>query len=435
MSSESKNNETAVATAEEWTVHLSVPSNPGSPRVPLKINKDLTSTVLRRKVGEATKIPIGSLRLIFRGRMISDDDTLAAVDEFRMEDGCVLHCMGKPEVQQQQSSSSSAAVVSGSSVSVREGNSSSTTTAAVSQPTLTTRDPLEIALNTLRSSNSQDAYLTGVTTLGKILGNITSNPMEEKYRQVKRRNAAFQRRLGGLTGGDDVMKAAGFVTEQQQEEEGGEEIYMMQASAEAWPKLMATKASVDRMVQDAQRQQQQQQQQQQQFPSPQQGMGMGIPPNFPGGGAGMPNLPPHLQQAAANFMSDPNAVRNMLQNPMVQQMMQNDPRFANNPMLRQSLEQVASNPEMLNQLSHMMSDPANVSRLTQMMGQQSQTGAMPSLGGGMPPLGQQVPPNTSGAAGTAPNSNNNNNNSRSDESTTEEEMIAEAIRRSLQEGN
>lgn len=55
--------------------------------------------------------------------------------------------------------------------------------------------------------------------------------MEEKYRKVKKNNAAFQRRLGGLSGGDAAMKAAGFVVENDATD-SGEEVYMMHASAE-----------------------------------------------------------------------------------------------------------------------------------------------------------------------------------------------------------
>jgi PUB domain len=44
--------------------------------------------------------------------------------------------------------------------------------------------------------------------------------------QVKKQNAAFQKRLGGLPGGDNAMIACGFVTEM----DDGEEVYIMHAS-------------------------------------------------------------------------------------------------------------------------------------------------------------------------------------------------------------
>jgi hypothetical protein len=104
---------------------------------------------------------------------------------------------------------------------------------------------------------------------------------------------------------------------------------------------------------------------------------------------------------------------------MVQQMIQNDPNVP--PMLRQSITQLASNPAMLNQLSQMMSDPEMRSRIESMVG--SNANGMGSPGGfAMPGAGGL------GAPGGQPG------NGASDTDQTEEEMIAEAIRRSLEEG-
>ena len=154
--------------------------------------------------------------------------------------------------------------------------------------------------------------MTAVTTLEKILSNIIGHPMEDKYRRVKKMNAAFQKRLGGLVGGDDAMKAAGFDTEV----DGGEEVYMMHASAEKWPALVATKAAVDGFVRDAKAAANMSS-----TPPPMMipGMGAGAAaggamPNFgnmPGMGAGMGG--PEMQAAAARMMQDPSAMQAMLQ--------------------------------------------------------------------------------------------------------------------------
>lgn len=154
--------------------------------------------------------------------------------------------------------------------------------------------------------------MTAVTTLEKILSNIIGNPMEDKYRRVKKMNAAFQKRLGGLVGGDDAMKAAGFTTKV----DGGEEVYIMHASAEGWPFLLATKATVDGAVRDAKAAANMSS-----APPPlmMPGMGAGAVggggmPNFgnlPGMGAGMGG--PEMQAAAARMMQDPSAMQAMLQ--------------------------------------------------------------------------------------------------------------------------
>lgn len=114
---------------------------------------------------------------------------------------------------------------------------------------------------------------------------------------------------------------------------------------------------------------------------------------------------------------------------MVQNAMRSDPRFANDPAMLQGLESLASNPAMMNQLSQMMQNPAMQRQLQSMM---SATGANANPGGGW--NSQAFP-----GAGTANGATDNNGQvgapAVSDEEMTEEEMIAEAIRRSLQDGS
>ena len=64
--------------------------------------------------------------------------------------------------------------------------------------------------------------------------------MEEKYRSVKRSNAAFQRRLGGVPGGHEFMLAAGFALTTKD----GEEYYILEASEAKWPGLVAAREKV-----------------------------------------------------------------------------------------------------------------------------------------------------------------------------------------------
>ncbi len=153
-------------------------------------------------------------------------------------------------------------------------------------------------------------------------------------------------------------------------------------------------------------------------------------------------------------------------------MMNSDPRFANNPMLQQSLRALQSNPEMIQQVSRMMSDPNNgIDRMMAGMnvtnGAGSSTGLDPFAGGpeSLQRLMEQFQRNsqqfggssggtgfgtgggsggggggritsTSSALGSV-NSNNTNtvgeSVSNDDSAMTEEEMIAEAIARSLRE--
>ena len=294
--------------AEELTIGLTVTATPAAPRISLQIPKDVTSSNLRKLASEATKIPLPNLRLIFRGKIIGENETIKAVDEFKLDADCVIHCMGKPVNQATASSQAPAAgaatSTAGSSVTIQPPTSN----AAAPAPSANT---LQAAFATLRSSNSPPTYMTAVTTLEKILSNIIGNPMEEKYRRVKINNAAFQKRLGGLPGGDDAMKAAGFATDV---DDGGEPVYIMHASAEKWPALMAAKATVEGAVREAKAAANQASAPPMMMP----GAAAGGMPNFgnlPGMGAGgMGGMGgPDMQQAAAQMMQDPTALQAMLQ--------------------------------------------------------------------------------------------------------------------------
>lgn len=162
----------------------------------------------------------------------------------------------------------------------------------------------------------------------------------------------------------------------------------------------------------------------------------------PGLNAGMGSgYNPMAESAAADLISNPQALESMMQNPMIQQMIQNDPNIP--PHVRQSIQALASNPAMMNQLSQLMRDPNMRSRLQAAL-QARGGGGLGGLGragtgagwGGMPPAS-----NSNNANNTA-NANNSSTGGSSvgtaarggdDQAQTEEEMIAEAIRRSLQD--
>eukprot|EP00549_Striatella_unipunctata_P011591 CAMPEP_0118722164 /NCGR_PEP_ID=MMETSP0800-20121206/31191_1 /TAXON_ID=210618 ORGANISM="Striatella unipunctata, Strain CCMP2910" /NCGR_SAMPLE_ID=MMETSP0800 /ASSEMBLY_ACC=CAM_ASM_000638 /LENGTH=417 /DNA_ID=CAMNT_0006630239 /DNA_START=107 /DNA_END=1360 /DNA_ORIENTATION=- len=415
-------------TTESFSIHLTLTAAPSSPRITLSISKGWSPKQLHEKASDASNIPIASLKLIYRGRLIpSSNETSCVVDEFQLIPDCVVHCMGKPAAPAAAAAApSAAATVSSASLTLAPTESKKENSSGLLS--------LDQALNQMRASNDASTYKTAVTTLGKLLRNITSNPMEEKYRKIKKNNPAFHRRLGGVKGAEGCILAVGFLKEQ----DAGEELYVLQPSEEAWPKLIESLSEVEKAVSDANNSVAS-------STPPVAAATSGMPP-FPGGmpnmpagmpnmpagmpsmPAGMPNMPPGMEQAMMNMMSNPDAVRSMLQNPMVQQMMQNDPRFANNPMMREGMMQLANNPEMLSRVTSMMNNPAMRAQMEAMMA---------AGGGGMP-----TPPNMFGAppANNSNTNNSNNNNSSnsnngggSDSDMTEEEMIAEAIRRSMQE--
>ena len=454
---------------DKITIHFSLTSSPSTPRITRDVSKDTKASALRTIAAEATHIPLASIKLIFRGRIIQNDDKL--MTEYSVDQDSVIHCLGKP-VKTDANSAAAASVTT-----TTDSTSSVTTNAAAGATTTTTpaaseKKTIEVALQTLKSQNAVDVYSTAVTTLQKVVSNILSNPNEEKFRKLKQSNAAFGRRLGNLPGGHDAMLAVGFVSETP---EGADEPhFVLTPSAAAWNVLQDCKTKIEKEANDLKRNQ----------PTPSPFSSSSLPTAFPSmpspsaggfgsGGVGMPNMnmpgmppmTPAMQQQMSNMMSNPDMIRNMLENPMVRQMMQNDPRVANNPMLRQAL----SDPNMVNQISQMMSDPIMrnmMSNPAMMQNMSSMMNSMGGMGGGagagnntssqQPPTQpdpaafarmmqafgqmqegttgnntgtQQQPPSNTGSGGTT----NNGGGSGNDSEMTEEEMIAEAIARSLRE--
>jgi len=437
-------------------------------RVPLILaddettNNTMTPTQLRNKVSAVTKIPLKDLRLIFRGRMIKDDDTIESVlNEYKLENDSVLHCMGKPTIENNNNHSTSATeTTSASAVSSSSGASVTSSTRTVVPPLSTSRttnassvsvsagtagiprtipamnlnDPLNKSLLRFRQNNPPSVYATGVETLGKILRNITDHPLEEKYRKVKKQNAAFRKRLGGLVGGHDCMLATGFIVEN--DSGGGEEVYKLHATAEKWTYLTTT---AQRIVADASQQAKLRQQQQSHQPSPAgittastasgngnasaAGSGGGFG-GFPSGGMNMNMNDPNVQNMMSQVMNNPESLSAALQNPMVQQMMRNNPDIS--PSMRQDMATLSNNPAMLQQMTQRMQDPAVQAQMRQAMSAAGNSGG----GGGM---GNTMMPN-SNATGVAPVQQQQQQQQRGNDSNqTEDEMIAEAIRRSLED--
>ena len=453
-------------------------------RIPIEIESDAISKSLFAVASKATSIPIGGMKLIFRGRIISnkgEGDDVSVAEEFMLESGSVIHCMGKPVLVENvnanadanaattSASSSGAGVSSGSTVSVPPTASTTTSTSASNLD-------LSSALQTIKNSHPGADYKTALTTLSKLLQNVIQNPMEEKYRKVKNTNAAFQKRLGRLNGSQQAIYAIGFKTV-------GEE-YVLAPSPEAWPSLLQADSTIGQALRDydASTSSSSRNRSSNNNSGPSAGVDMGfggVPtmpsmPNMPNMGTnGMPpagSMPPGM---LTDLLSNPTALQSMLQDPMVQQMMQNHPQLANNPQMQQQMRMLANNPQMMEQMSRMMSDPNMMERMTQMM----QGGGMGnmgmgvggdsmgnnSMGGGMDmnrqmelmrqfanansansnanantnatPASNNVgaAPNNSASANQNTNNGASNNNGGGNDEMTEEEMIAAAIARSMRE--
>ena len=280
------------------------------------------------------------------------------VTDFKLEEDSVLHCMGKP---------GEAASTSTPTLATTTTNTTTTTTTAATAA-VSNESSINTVIQNGEMKRSVDAttFQTALSTLLKLINNVISHPSEEKYRKVKQSNGAFQRRLGGLKGAKELMFSAGFFEETVDGDDGL--VYLIKPSAEAWPKLLQTQSALQTATATAAPiSSTSTSTGGSSFPIP--GLGSGMPP------AGFPNNSPSpaAMQNAMNMLQDPNALQSMLSNPMMQQAMLNDPRIANDPMMRQSMETIMRDPSML---SNMMSNPMMRSRLEQAMSMANANGAM-----------------------------------------------------------
>ena len=79
-------------------LYLSLPSSPPAPRIPLTLPPTSNASTLRHLASAATNIPLDSLKLIFRGRVIGEKSEGDVGLEYKLEDESVIHVMGKPAV-------------------------------------------------------------------------------------------------------------------------------------------------------------------------------------------------------------------------------------------------------------------------------------------------------------------------------------------------
>jgi hypothetical protein len=120
-----------------------------------------------------------------------------------------------------------------------------------------------------------------------------------------------------------------------------------------------------------------------------------------------------------------------MQNPMMQEMMRNNPNIP--PSMRQQMETIVNNPAMIDQIARQMQNPAMRAHMEAMMATRGSGTTMPGF---MP---STTPSGDGSMGGTTNNLISSTSSSRSrpsqgnDQDQTEEEMIAEAIRRSLEE--
>merc|ERR1719413_12633 len=317
--------------SDNLTLYLSLSSSPSTPRIKIEISTKTTLSDLRTLVSTESKIPLSSLKLIYRGRLMQPqnaDDNV--VETYSLEDECVLHCIGKPGVNA-TSDISSGSTVSGSTMTA-------TSSPSIPPPTPST---LPSAISLLKTSSDPK---TAINTLLKIISNITSHPMEEKYRTIKSTNAAFQRKVGGIPGGKECMKAMGFELVNEEDK--------LNATAEAWTKLVECKNTFEQELKVL--------------------SAANIPPPAPS----QPTPSNPTASMMQNLLSNPQMLQQaMRNNPMMNHLTPQQQQMLNNPAMMQQLSQYMSqNPQMMQDMQRRyqagVPQPAQQSNATQNTSQQ-----------------------------------------------------------------
>ena len=175
------------------TIYLSLTSSPSTPRSTLTIpspTSTFTAAQLRKEAAKITTVPLDKLKLIFRGRVISISNkdlvgnNINVVEEYKLENECVVHVMGKPVAGSGVSATSGAATstasaaTSATAAGARVTLPSSGTTAnaaATARSSGSATTPIAAALDKLRSSNDGPTYRTALTTADKLLGNVVAH--------------------------------------------------------------------------------------------------------------------------------------------------------------------------------------------------------------------------------------------------------------------
>ena len=275
------------------------------------------------------------------------------------------------------------------------------------------------ALATLRGSVAEmSEFITSVKTLLTFVGNVVNHPGDSKYARVRTTNATFQSRLGRHPGGVAAMEAFGF---KRVDEGGPDDALVISPRAAAHPALPQMRALLESAIPADQRDPAP-------APTPPSLGGMGAMGGFGGlggmgagagaGAGGMPSQQEIMEQLASNPAAL-NSFSSMLRaNPnMIQQAAAANPAMAAalaaNPQLAQQVASIASNPE---QLAALLNDPT--ARATMMAGGMGGPGDAGGFGGmgGMPPMPPNPPDFDFAPRGM-----------------TEDEMLAEALRRSMEE--
>ena len=171
------------------------------------------------------------------------------LNEYKLFNDCVIHCMGKPEKLDDVTSvaaplSSDNIILNSEMVElVPTPPSSASSFMSLSMSSSIADQSIRSALDVLKfKSSSLTVYLKAIGTLFDIINKILSNPNETKYRRLRSDNDAFQTRLGAISGSEHVLRVVGFELSTRQREKCSE--WVLTPSKDAWSNLMKHRKTI-----------------------------------------------------------------------------------------------------------------------------------------------------------------------------------------------
>jgi len=157
--------------------------------------------------------PRVAIRLVHKGKILKDEDSLAASNVKSNE--TIIVQVNKKALPASAGAAASPVAEAVSPVAAPVASpvaAAASPVASVAPPVATSAAALDdmygdaapagppemlAAMDGLERGNDAGAARLGFETLVKIIDNVIKNPTEEKYRQIKKENAVFNRKVGG----------------------------------------------------------------------------------------------------------------------------------------------------------------------------------------------------------------------------------------------
>lgn len=355
-------------------------------RVPQFANATVRALKALVEAQDAQRFPAAAQRLIFQGQILQDDRLLR---DYSVTSGCALHLTLTPGAVAQAAAAAAA---------------------AAPVPTLAFETQLLALLQRMRSDAG---FVVAAQTLLKICDNVAQTPHEPKFRKLRLANAALRSRLLDRPLGVECAKLLGFQEGVEEVREGetwmcvgvsntrqwltmmpgdGEQGHLVLVpTAEKWENLVTGRRVLAQALTGI----------------------AGAASGAPSAAAASPFGAPMSGGMNANWAAQ---AQNVLQNPQMAQLLQNDPMvrqmaqanpalaqaLQNPAMLSQQLQLLQQNPAMMQQVTQMMQDPSAMARMQQLMG-----GGLGGPGLGTAPFGGPAPLAANPFAPSAPSAPSN----------------------------